>query len=125
MDEQNVQQKLLIAIALILCAVLIGYNAFFIPEMSAPTIIYSDNVEVEDNQTEVTSSNVNTDTRININTATKDELSQSIKGIGEVLASRIVEYREQNGNFNSIEEITSVSGIGEKLFNKIKDHICV
>lgn len=125
MDEQNVQQKLLIAIALILCAVLIGYNAFFIPEISAPTVIYSDNVEVEDNQTEVTSSNVNTDTRININTATKDELSQNIKGIGEVLASRIVEYREQNGNFNSIEEITSVRGIGEKLFNKIKNHICV
>ena len=61
---------------------------------------------------------------ININTATAEELTQ-LKGIGEVIAQRIVDYRNENGAFSSIEEIMNVSGIGEKKFEAIRDNISV
>ena len=50
---------------------------------------------------------------ININTATVDQL-MTLPGIGEVLAQRIVDYREANGPFPSVAALTNVSGIGEK-----------
>ena len=61
---------------------------------------------------------------ININTATESELS-SINGIGPGKAAAIVAYRQENGSFASIEDIMSVSGIGEGTFEKIKDKITV
>lgn len=61
---------------------------------------------------------------VNINTATKEEL-QSISGIGEGKAQAIIDYREEFGNFNSIEDILNVSGIGESIYEKIKDSITV
>lgn len=59
---------------------------------------------------------------ININTADSQTLQQ-IPGIGPVTADKIISYRETNGPFGSIEELTSVSGIGEKTFQKMKDRI--
>ena len=61
---------------------------------------------------------------ININTATTEELTK-ITGIGEAKAKSIIEYRDQNGKFNNIEEIKNVPGIGDSLFEKIKDYITV
>lgn len=59
---------------------------------------------------------------VNINTASKAEL-QTLPGIGEVTAGKIIEYRERNGKFQTIEEIMAVKGIGEKKFAKIKERI--
>lgn len=59
---------------------------------------------------------------VNINTASKEEL-MTITGIGESKADTIIKYREDNGYFKSIEDIQNVSGIGESLFEKIKDYI--
>ena len=59
--------------------------------------------------------------KININTATKDEL-MTLTGIGESKADKIIEYRNSN-KFNTIEDIKNISGIGESIFNKIKDSI--
>lgn len=61
---------------------------------------------------------------ININTATLEELT-ALNGIGEVKAQAIIDYRNENGYFNSIEEITNVSGIGEKTYEKNKNLITV
>ena len=61
---------------------------------------------------------------ININKATETEL-ETLPGIGASLASRIVEYRKQNGNFSSIEDIKNVSGIGDSKYLNIKDFITV
>lgn len=62
--------------------------------------------------------------KININTATKEEL-MTITGIGESKAESIIEYRNQKGNFKTIEEIKNVSGIGDTLFEEIKNNITV
>lgn len=62
--------------------------------------------------------------KININTASAEELD-TLPNIGQVLAGRIVEYRQTHGNFNSIEEVKNVSGIGEATFQDIKDLITV
>lgn len=60
---------------------------------------------------------------VNINTA--DEMTlMLLKGIGEAKAKAIVEYREAQP-FETIEDIMKVSGIGEKTFDNIKDHITV
>jgi competence protein ComEA len=61
---------------------------------------------------------------ININTASQAEL-ETLPGIGPAIAGRIIEYRESQGPFGSIEDITSVSGIGPATFDKIKASITV
>jgi competence protein ComEA len=62
--------------------------------------------------------------KININSATADEL-QKLPGVGPKVAQRIVDYRKQNGAFKKIEDIMKVSGIGEKIFTRMKDMITV
>lgn len=62
---------------------------------------------------------VSQDFPININSADLETL-QKLPGIGEVKAKAIIEYREQNGKFESIDELKNVKGIGEKTFDKIK-----
>lgn len=61
---------------------------------------------------------------ININTANSSKL-QELTGIGSSMAERIIEYREANGYFTSIEDIMNVSGIGQNKFNSIKDDITI
>lgn len=62
--------------------------------------------------------------RIDINQATVEQLTL-LPRIGNVVAQRIVDYREQNGPFESVDEIMAVRGIGEKVFEQIKAHITV
>lgn len=62
--------------------------------------------------------------KVNINTAALEEL-QTLSGIGEETARKIIEHRQLNGRYNSIEEIKNVSGIGDAKFESIKDYICV
>ena len=59
---------------------------------------------------------------ININTADESELDK-LPGIGPAMAKRIIEYRQTNGNFQTIEDIKNVSGIGEAKFNKMQDKL--
>ena len=66
----------------------------------------------------------NSDGRININTASKEMLME-LPGIGESKAESILSFREENGNFGSVEDIMNVPGIKEALYNKIKDYIRV
>lgn len=86
------------------------------------------NAAIPDKDTTTASSDAKTDNDtnvlININTATKDELT-TLTGIGAAKAQDIIDYRTNNGNFKTIEDLKNVSGIGEALYAKIKDNITV
>jgi len=73
---------------------------------------------------EGTYTEVYSDGKININTADAVKL-QELDGVGPATAEKIIDYREQNGRFSSIEDIKNVSGIGEKTFEKMKGDIKV
>jgi competence ComEA-like helix-hairpin-helix protein len=62
--------------------------------------------------------------KVNINTASVAEL-QTLPRIGPQIAQRIVDFRTKNGKFKRVEEIMKVRGIGEKVFEEIKDKITV
>lgn len=61
---------------------------------------------------------------ININTAVKEEF-MALPGIGEVLAQRILAYRDEHGSFASVESLMNVEGIGEKKMEAILDLITI
>ena len=87
--------------------------------------------EIPNNAAIPDNSNTSSDTssatlnlKINLNTASKEELTK-LRGIGEAKAQDIIDYRNTNGSFKTIEEIKNISGIGDALFAKIKDNIRV
>lgn len=91
-------------------------------EVTTPCVCEDVNSACIENNTN--KENNQTSEKININTATQEELT-SLSGIGEAKAKSIIKYREENGNFKSIEDIMKVSGISENLFAKIKENITV
>jgi len=62
--------------------------------------------------------------KVNLNTASK-ELLMSVSGIGPVLASRIIEYRQENKGFGSISELKNIKGINAHRFELIKEHVII
>ena len=94
-------------------------------EEKESTIIVESNIDsgtVE--QSNEIKSNNNKKLKININTATKTDL-ETLPGIGESTALKIIEYRKEKGKFKLIEDIKQVNGIGENKFNKLKELITV
>jgi competence protein ComEA len=60
---------------------------------------------------------------VNVNTANAEEIAQALNGIGEAKARAIVEFREANGPFQSVHDLTEVKGIGSKTLEMNKDDI--
>lgn len=90
----------------------------YIPSVEEDEEVLSPTHDLEADQTDLQSG------LVNINTASASEL-MTLSGIGESKASAIVEYREINGSFQSVDDIKNVSGIGDGIYEKIKDHITV
>lgn len=87
-------------------------------------IVIPNKNDINTDENKNVSTGVSSDGLININNANLEEL-QKINGIGEVKAQSIIDYREKNGGFKSIEDIKNVDGIGSKTFEKIKEKICI
>lgn len=86
--------------------------------------IDEDEYITEGNGNNIGNNNPKEGEKVNINEAMQTELEE-LPGIGPSLASRIIEYREQNGDFKKIEELQNVKGIGNAKYNDIKDKVTV
>lgn len=125
MENNNNPEKLtiriLISTAVAMAAMILCYNAVFVPKMPPISVsvsgetIKSPSDSYENTQVE----------KVNINTADKDTLSENLTGIGPAIAERIISYRNYYGGFQTINELKNVKGIGDKIFEKIKDNITV
>lgn len=65
------------------------------------------------------------DELIDINTADAATIAAEVKGIGEVKAQAIVEYRQQHGRYDTVDELANVKGVGDKTVDKIRDQVTV
>ena len=82
------------------------------------------NVLVENGKSSSTNSSKGVGGKVNINSANQTEL-ETLPGIGPSLAQRIIEYRETNGEFEKIEDLQNVKGIGDSKYSNIKEKICI
>lgn len=99
-------------------------ESIVIPKKIETNIMDSKTLPGTDKQVIQQQSIAEAEVKININSASKEELMK-IPGVGEVIAGNIIDYREKNGGFTAIEDIKKVGRVGEKLFNKIKDKIVI
>ncbi len=114
--EEYKHEKYLIIVALVLVAAIVLYISISTPTLSAVNVVYSSSSsKTTISASSTTNKNVS---KININTATADEL-ESLPSIGTSIAKRIIKYRTQNGKFTDINEMKEVSGIGEAKFKII------
>lgn len=116
------QEIFLLIVCLISSIAVVSFNL-----LSSPAVYDRVKIEVKEEKTTIVSSqpeseNISVNGKININTATKEDLLK-IKFIGDKKAEAIIEYRKENGDFNTVEELKNVPGIGEKIYQKIKDKI--
>lgn len=137
MGKKLPHTMVLVALALIACAFISGYNAFYVPQTNLPRIIYTEKgtrpegtapsapPQGEPSSTVQAPARSDAALKVNINTAGAQELQERLDGVGEVIAARIVAYREEHGPFGSVGEIKNVKGIGEATFENIKNDITV
>ena len=113
--KRNIILAIVAAISIALC--IMYYNDVFVPIDDDYTLFLQDAFVSSQNDEQ-------SKEKVNINTASIEALC-SIKYIGERKAIDIVAYRLASGPFEKIEDIKNVRNIGDKLFDKIKDSICV
>lgn len=119
MEEERRQTRMLIVIALVFCALLAGYNAFYVPDAPLRSFIETDITSDLDGPESEQSSE-----KLDLNTATLEELD-ALDGIGPVIAQKIVDYREEYGGFSRLEELKEVQGIGDALLEKLRNQVTV
>ncbi|AME08060.1 helix-hairpin-helix domain-containing protein [Bacillus siamensis] len=98
-------------------------NVNLAEQLQDGTVVYIPSEGEEENRPK-TAAGEKEDAPVNINTATLDEL-QAISGVGQKKAEAIIAYREENGRFQTAEDLMKVSGFGEKSFERIKTSITV
>ena len=97
------------------------YNAIFVPKTPPISVsVTGKNIKSPSDSYKITQVE-----KVNINTADENTLSENLTGIGPAIAERIISYRNHYGGFQTIDELKNVKGIGEKIFEKIKDDITV
>ena len=135
MDQDARQIRWLLAVAVVLCALMIGYNVLFVPQVTLTAVVKTDLSSAA--QAAVPSAPgdasqpegyepepVGQAAPVNLNTADAEELA-TLPGIGPATAQKIIAYRESVGAFQSTEELMQVDGIGEKTFQKLKELVTV
>ncbi|MBQ8015021.1 MAG: ComEA family DNA-binding protein [Clostridia bacterium] len=110
--KEKKPELLLVALALVITVCVILYSVFDSPKynsVEAKLIVASTNQSIDSSEID--------NSKVNINTACVSELS-GLELIGDKKAQAIIEYREKNGKFRAVEELTNVSGISESILYK-------
>ena len=102
MGKKLPHTMVLVAAALIACAFISGYNAFYVPQTNLPRVIYTEKgtgpsvpPHAAPSGAEQEPTRAQALLKVNINTAGAQELQERLDGVGEVIAARIVSYREE------------------------------
>jgi len=93
----------------------------YVPNINDETDI---EIVIENAGENVLEDNNEKSSKVNINTATQTEL-ETLNGVGPSTALKIINYRKENGNFERIEDIKNVPGIGDAKFESLKESICI
>lgn len=117
MNEKK-HELLLIAAALVITITALLYSVFDSPKYNSIEAVIITTTEAQAKETAAAAD------KININTADTSELAL-LEGIGDKKAQAIVEYREKNGRFRTVEELTNVSGISASILEKNIERITV
>lgn len=115
------------ALIVVACMFFSGLFGFYLGRLTSPSPILVEKHKEPTNPTTPASATSPTESQplmVNINTANKAEL-EKLPGIGPVTAQRIIDYREKNGLFGSVTELTMVEGIGLTKLEAILDYITV
>lgn len=96
----------------------------YIPSINEAEIETQEYITEEAGKDIIIEGQKNSTKKVNINSATQTEL-ETLSGIGPSTALKIINYRNENGKFKSIEDIKSVPGIGDSKFENIKEYICL
>ena len=93
-------------------------------DVAKNNIVNNDGIVTDEKENNKNKTNIESEKKVmvNINKATQAEL-ENLPGIGPAIATRIIEYRNENGKFSSIDDIKNVKGIGDAKYDKIKDSI--
>ena len=93
-------------------------------DVAKNNIVNNDGIVTDEKENNKNKTNIESEKKVmvNINKATQAEL-ENLPGIGPAIATRIIEYRKENGKFSSIDDIKNVKGIGDAKYDKIKDSI--
>lgn len=111
MNRERLQTLSILFMGLLLCAAIVLYDQF----AQTPIQLYTVESSLSKEEEEL---------KLNLNSANKEELME-IKGIGEAIAGRIIEYRLKHGGFHYLEELLEIEGIGQAKYESLKDRLCL
>lgn len=118
----NLERIERLIIAVLVAALVAGLAVAVYRRNNHPSVIISEFNPDNYKSASSKASNARVINKVDINHATAEEIA-FLKGIGPAIARRIVEYRTANGYFLSKEDVKKVKGVGDGLFDKIKDDI--
>lgn len=126
MPSERVISAALLGVASVGLLAIVGYNLWIAPPAEGLTVVNIDSSSISSEESPELDMPIVPDAEhpLDVNAATEEELDL-LPGIGEVLAGRIVQYREEHGPFQSPEDLLNVDGIGESTLANIRDRIII
>ncbi len=126
MPSERVISAALLGVASVGLLAIVGYNLWIAPPAEGLTVVNIDSSSISLEESPELDTPIVPDAEhpLDVNAVTEEELDL-LPGIGEVLAGRIVQYREEHGPFQSPEDLLNVDGIGESTLADIRDRIII